>query len=261
MSTSTAEDGESVGGYTPRTLMTMNTIKKQARTAGLLYFLLGITAPFGLMVMPGRLIVSGNATETAERIRASESLFRLGIASELVPQIIVIFLVMALFRLFKGVSENLAWQVVILGALVSVPIMFVNVLNEIAALILIKGPDFLSMFDPNERDALAYLFLRVHTFGIDVASIFWGLWLFPLGLLVIRSGFIPRIFGVLLIVAGAAYLVSAFTTLLLPQYAPAVGRVAMILEMGEVPIIFWLLIWGARPPRSNPPATHGPATS
>lgn len=241
--------------------MTMNTIKRQARTAGLLYFLLGITAPFGLMVIPGRLIVSGNATETAERIRASEWLFRLGIVSELIPQIIVIFLVLALFRLFRSVNETLAWQVVILGALVSVPIMFANVLNEIAALTLIKGPDFLSMFDPNERDALAYLFLRVHTFGIDVASIFWGLWLFPLGLLVIRSGFIPRIFGILLIVAGAAYLVSAFTTLLLPQYAQAVGQVAMILEMGEVPIIFWLLIWGAKPRASDLATTQEVTTT
>lgn len=225
----------------------MSSIKKQARRAGLLYLLLGVIAPFGLMVIPGRLIVTGDATATADRIRASESLFRLGMGAELIPQIIVIFLVLALYRLFKGVDENLAWQVVILGALVSVPIMFVNVLNEIAALTLIKGPDFLSMFDPTERDALAYLFLRLHTYGIDIASIFWGLWLFPFGLLVIRSGFIPRIFGVLLIIAGFGYLVSAFVTLLLPEYAHAIGQIAIILEMGEVPIIFWLLIWGARP--------------
>ena len=237
------------------------TKRKQARYAGLLYFLMGITAPIGLLIVPGQLIVSGNAVATAERIRSSEWLLRLGIASELFHQVVAIFLVLALYRLFKDVDRERARELVILGALVSVPIMFVNVLNEIAALILIKGPDFLSVFDPNERDALAYLFLRVHTFGIDVASIFWGLWLFPLGLLVIRSGFIPRIFGFLLIVAGAAYLVSAFTTLLLPQYAPKVGQVAMILEMGEVPIIFWLLIWGARPPRSNLPATQGPVIS
>ena len=232
----------------------MSSIKKQARKAGLLYFLLGITAPFGLLVIPARLIVSGDATATAERIRHSESLFRLGILSELVPQIIVIFLVLALYRLFKGVNENLARQVVILGALVSVPIMFVNTLFEIAALILIKSPEFLSVFDPAQRDALAYLFLRIHTYGIDVASIFWGLWLFPFGMLVMQSGFIPRLFGVLMIIAGIGYLVSSFVTLLLPDYSSAVGRVAMILEMGEVPIIFWLLIWGARPPRAVLPA-------
>jgi hypothetical protein len=224
----------------------MNSTQKQARIAGLLYFILGITAPIGLEFVPGKLIVSGNAAETADRIRASESLLRIGMASELFHQVIVIFLALALFRLFRATNEMLAWQMVILGALVSVPIMFVNVLNEVAALILVTRPEFLSTFNQDQLDSLAYLFLRLHGRGIDVASIFWGLWLFPFGLLVIRSGFIPRIFGILLIIAGGAYLVSAATTLLLPQYAHAVGQAAMILEFGEIPIIFWLLIWGAR---------------
>ena len=224
----------------------MNSTKKQARSAGLLYFLLGITAPIGLMVVPGKLIVSGDATATADRIRASQSLLRIGIASELVPQAIAVFLVLALYRLFKPVNEFHARQLVVLGALVSVPIMFVNVLNEIAALILVSGVDFLSVFDKRQLDALAFLFMRLHGEGITVASVFWGLWLFPFGMLVIRSGFIPRVFGVLLLIAGSAYLVSAFTSILLPEHAHRVGQVAMIFEIGEVPIIFWLLIWGAK---------------
>jgi len=224
----------------------MSSTKQEARRAGFLYLLLGITAPIGLMYVPGRLIVSGDATATAERIRASESLFRIGIASELIHQAIAIFLVLVLYRLFKPVSETLARQLVVLGALVSVPIMFVNVLNEIAALILLSGAPFLSVFAKPELEALAYLFVRLHSRGIDVASIFWGLWLFPFGLLVIRSGFIPRLLGVLLIVAGVGYLASAFTALLLPQYQKLVAQYALILEFGELPIIFWLLIWGAR---------------
>jgi hypothetical protein len=224
----------------------VNSTKKQARAAGLLYFLLGITAPIGLMVVPGKLIVRGDATATADRIRASESLLRIGIASELVPQVICVFLVLALYRLFKPVNEFHARQLVVLGALVSVPIMFVNVLNEIAALILVSGVDFLSVFDKRQLDGLAFLFMRLHGEGITVASVFWGLWLFPFGMLVIRSGFIPRVFGVLMIIAGVAYLVSAFTSILLPDYSHRVGQVAMILEMGEVPIILWLLIWGAK---------------
>jgi hypothetical protein len=224
----------------------MDSTQKQARVAGLLYLLLGITAPIGLEYVPGRLIVTGDATATADRIRAAESLFRIGIASELFHQTVAIFLVLALYRLFEAVNRDHAVQLVILGALVSVPIMFVNVLNEIATLVLVGDASFLSVFDRQQRDALALLFLRLHTQGINVASIFWGLWLFPFGMLVIRSGFIPRVLGVLLILAGAAYLVSSFVTVLLPHQAHRVGQVAMILELGELPIIFWLAIWGAR---------------
>lgn len=226
----------------------MTSTKKQARRAGLIYILLGLTAPLGLVFVPGKLIVLGDAAATADNIRASESLLRLGIGSELIHQTIVIFLVLALFRLFKDVSETLAWQVVILGALVSVPVMFVNVLNNVAALILVSGVDYLSVFDRSQLDALAFLFLRLHANGIDIASIFWGLWLFPFGLLVIRSGFIPRFLGYLMLMAGFAYVVNALTIFLLPQYAAQVGKVAMILYFGEIPIMFWLLIWGAREP-------------
>ena len=199
----------------------MSSTKKQARIAGFLYLLLGITAPIGLLYVPGKLIVPGDATATADRIRASEWLLRVGIGSELVHQTIAIFLVLALYRLFRPVNEHLAWHVVILGALVSVPIMFLNVLNEIAALVLVSGADFLSVFERNQLDALAYLFLRLHSHGIDVASIFWGLWLFPFGILVIRSSFIPRALGVLMVIAGFAYLINAFTTILLPAVRAA----------------------------------------
>lgn len=232
----------------------MDSTKRRARIAGAWYLAMGFTAPIGLLYVPGQILVRGDAAATAERLRASEGLLRFGIASELVHQAIAVFLVLALFRLFKDVSEHLAWHLVALGAFVSVPIMFVNVLNELAALSLAQGPDFLARFDRAELDGLAYLFLRLHGRGITLASVFWGLWLFPFGILVIRSGFIPRILGVLLLVAGAAYLASAFTTLVLPRYGEAVGAVASILELAEVPIIFWLAIWGAREPRGASPA-------
>lgn len=226
----------------------MRTIKQQAHRAGFIYFLLALTAPVGLLYVPARLIAKGDATATADNIRSAEWLLRLGMASELIHQVIVIYLVLALYRLFKPVDEGYARQLVILGALVSVPIMFVNVLNEVAALVLVQGADFLAVFDQASRDALAYLFLRLHGRGITLASVFWGLWLFPFGMLVIRSGFIPRVLGFLLMLAGAAYVVSSFTTLAVPQYAPAVNQVASLLELAEVPIIFWLLIRGARTP-------------
>lgn len=223
------------------------SIQKQARTAGLLYVVMALIAPIGLMYVPGKLIVSGNATATADNIRASEGLLRIGVASELIHQAVAVFLVLVLYRLFKPVNDMLAKQLLILGALVSVPIVFVNVLNHIAALILVSGADFLSVFEKPELDALAYLFVRLHSQGITVASIFWGLWLFPFGMLVIRSGFIPRVLGYLLMIAGVGYLASAFTTLVVPQYAPLVNKLALPLEFGELPIIVWLLIWGAKP--------------
>ena len=114
-----------------------------------------------------------------------------------------------------------------------------------------SGADFLSVFEKPQLDALAYLFVHLHSRGITVASIFWGLWLFPFGLLVIRSGFIPRVLGVLLMIAGGAYLASAFTTLVLPRYAELVSKIALPLEFGELPIIFWLLIWGAKTPPTD----------
>lgn len=223
----------------------MDAVNRQAREAGLLYLLILATAWIGLLYVPGALYVTGDAGATADRIRAAEWLLRAGIATELFHQVVQIFLVLALYRLFEAVDRTLARQVVILGALVSVPIVVVNVLNEIAALTLVGGADFLTAIPRPQLDALAYLFLRLHSRGITLAAIFWGLWLLPFGLLVVRSGFVPRVLGILLLVAGCAYVVDSATTLTLPQYAKTVGDVAGVLEIGEVPVILWLAIWGA----------------
>ncbi|HLG13491.1 MAG TPA: DUF4386 domain-containing protein [Blastocatellia bacterium] len=240
--------------------MTTSTISesqcKSARVAGVLYLLMAISAPIGLIYVPGKLMVPGDAAATVDRLRASESLLRFGIGSELFHQAVAIFLVLALYRLFKAVNEKHAVLMVILGALVSVPIVFLNVLNEIAALILVSGADFLSVFGRPQLDALAYLFLRMHEEGLIVASIFWGLWLFPFGMLVIRSGFIPRVLGILMIIAGVGYVAGSFTSLLLPGYTDLVGQLTMVLGFGELPFIFWLWIWGVRLRPSDAPAAE-----
>ena len=225
----------------------MSTLKRQARLAGLLYFLMALIAPIGLLIVPGRVLVSGDAAATAQNLRDAEGLVRLGIASELVHQALCIFLLLALYSLFEPVSRTLARQLVVLGALLSVPIVFLNVLNDVAALTFAKGPETLAAFERSELDALAYFFLRLHSRGLDVASIFWGLWLYPFALLVLRSGFIPRFLGYLLMIAGVGYLANAFTVLTLPDLSAYVSQVAGWLYLGEIPIIFWLLIWGARP--------------
>jgi Domain of unknown function (DUF4386) len=223
----------------------MNSTKKTARLAGVLYLVNGVTGFFGIIYVPSRLIVSGNAAATANNILASERLFRVGIVSELICAVEFVFLLWTLYRLLGGVNKTYASLMVILG-LVFVPIMCVNVLNEIAALTLLRGADFLSVFDKRQLEAMAMLFLDLHRYGYVVGWIF-GLWLFPFGVLVFKSGFLPRILGVLLIAACFGYLADSLTPLLLPSYANIVGRFAsIVLTLGEPAIILWLLIRGAK---------------
>src|ERR1700732_4155626 len=223
----------------------MNSTKKTARIAGLLYLVNGVTGFFGIIYVPSRLIVSGNAAATANNILASERVFRLGIVSELICAAEFVFLLWVLYRLLGGVNKTHASLMVILG-LVFVPIMCVNVLNEIAALTLLRGADFLLVFDKRQLEAMAMLFLDLHRYGYVVGWIF-GPWLFFFGLLVFKSGFLPRILGILLIAACFGYLADSLTPLLLPSYANLVGRIANIpLTLGEPATILWLLIRGAK---------------
>lgn len=225
--------------------MTITSTRKAARVAGLLYLVTCIPAPFSLLYVPGKLVVSGNAAATAKNILGSEWMFRLGIAGQLVSAIAFLFTVRALHRLLQGVDKRLASLMVTLFA-ISIPISCVNALNDIAALILVRGADFLSVFSEPQRYALAMVFLRVHSQGLFVAQIFWGLWLLPFGVLVYRSGFLPRILGVLLILNGCAYPIQSFTSFLLPQYASLVYRYTFPALMGEAVVILWLLIRGAK---------------
>lgn len=224
----------------------MNSNSKNARIAGFLYLLSAITAPFTLIYIPNTLFVQGNATATANNIAAHEMLFRLGIVSDLIGNVIWIFIILALYRLLKGVDQNQAVLMGILGGVMVTLINFLLTLNNLAALILVRGADFLSVFDKPQRDALAMLFLRMHGQGILAAEIFWGLWLFPLAILVVKSCFLPRFLGVWLILNGFAYLAMSFTGLLLPQYEKMVGNITFPALFGELALILWLTIVGAR---------------
>lgn len=228
----------------------MDATRRTARLAGLLYFLSSLTAPFALLYVPGKLFVEGNPAATAERLRASEGLLRAGIAAELAGSVLFIFVALTLYRLFKPVSETPALAMLVL-ILISFPISFANVLHELAALHLAGGgAGAVLPLDAPSRDALAYLAMHLHGQTYMVAEVFWGLWLFPFGICVIRSGFIPRFLGILLMIAGCGYVADAFTALALPQYKGAAEHVTAITNFCEVPIIFWLLIWGARPRRA-----------
>jgi Domain of unknown function (DUF4386) len=223
----------------------MNSTKKTARIAGVLYLLNGVTGFFGIVYVPSKLIVSGNMAATASNILSSERLFRLGIVSELICAAEFIYLLWVLYRLLSGVNKTHAALMVIWG-LAFVPVMAVNVLSEIAALTLLRGADFLSFFDQPHREALAMLLLDLHRYGYVVGWIF-GPWLFHLGALIYKSGFLPRLLGVLLIAACFGYLADGLTPLLVPSYEEVVGRIANIpLTLGEPAIILWLLVRGAK---------------
>jgi hypothetical protein len=231
----------------------MNSLKKQSRIAAALYFLNGLPAPFALLYVPSVLIVPGDAAATANNVRDSELLLRLGMAGELFSSTVVIFAMLAFYQLFKAVSQRHAMAMMIL-MLISVPISYLNVLNDLAAMTLARGPAFLSAFDQPQLDSLSYFFLRLHNQGFILAQIFWGLWLFPFGIVAIRSGFIPRFVGIAGIVAGCGYVISSSVSLFLPASAQGIGRFAMILGAGELAFL-WMLIWGAKEPPAQPIAT------
>lgn len=223
----------------------MDSTKKQARVAGALYLLVAVTAPLGLVYVPAKLFGSGDATLTAEGIRGAETLLRWGIASELFHQAVEVFLVLALYRLFLPVSQHLARQMAWLG-LIPIPMVFLNVGNELAALTLAQGPGFLAAFDRPQLDALALLFVQLHGHGFEVAAVFWGLWLIPLARLVWRCGFIPKWVAVPVMAAGVGYLLGVVRALLWPGSPSAMGDLVFVLQLGEPVLILWLVLFGAR---------------
>src|SRR6266480_1261502 len=203
----------------------MHPLKKSARIAGAIYLSMVFTGPFSLIYVPNKLIMRGNAAATADNILAHETMFRLAILADLIGAVIFICLGIALYKLLSGVSKTWAGLMVAF-VLVSAAVGFLNTLNNIAALTLFRGADFLTVFDKPQRDALGMLFVRLHGEGIMIDEIFWGLWLFPFGLLVFRSGFLPRFIGVWLMLACFGWLALSLIALLVPPYYDAAFRIA-----------------------------------
>jgi hypothetical protein len=231
----------------------MSFVGNPGRFAGLLYVLTSIVGFFAMGYVPGKLIVHGNTAATVNNIAGHEMLFRFGIAAQLVSQAAFIFVAFALYKVLARVDRRHASLMVTL-IVVSVPIAFVNELNSLAALALVRGADFLSIVEKPQRDAFAMLFLNLHGRGLVVAELFWGLWLFPLGLLVYRSRFLPRFLGVWLGLAGAAWVILSLVSVVLPQYQSEAYTYTQPAVFGEIVFMLWLLIKGAKPPASAPAA-------
>jgi Domain of unknown function (DUF4386) len=215
------------------------SIKGTARVAGLLYLLVALFGAFGLVYVPSVLIVPGDGATTANNILASESLFRLGIVSALITQTVQILLVLTLYKLLKPVNRNHALLMVIF-ILLGVPIAMLNELNHIVVLLL-SDANYLTVFTSDQLQALVPLFLDLHEHGIMIAHIFWGLWLLPMGYLIFKTGYIPRILGVLLIIGGFGYLIDFVTFFLFPDFDVTIAEFTFI---GELLLPLWLLFRG-----------------
>lgn len=223
----------------------MDNNKKLARIAGVLYLILAITGVYGLIYVSSQTYVQGDMAATAQKMLANEFLFRTGIASNLISQTLFVFLAMAFYRLLKQVNEHQAKLMVAL-VLVSIPITFICESFNITALMILKG-DIMPSLAIEQKQEWATAFLKMNGNGILVAEIFWGLWLIPLGQLFYKSGFMPRIVGILLVIGGITYLIEVSAQLIFRDYRFFVNQFSsVILPISEFSTIFWLLIKGVK---------------
>lgn len=225
---------------------TVTPLKRQARVAGLLYLVASVVGVLRLIVIPGKLFVTGNAALTASNIAAHQGLFRVGIATYVLSAALWLFVPLALYRLLRDMDRDLAALMVILGSLIQVPLFLVNSATDVGALLFAQGAGIVSAFAPPQRESLASALLELHQHLDLVNAIFWGLWLFPFGILVYRSGFLPRFLGVWLVLGGFGWLAYSMAGLVSPGLDEVVNTYIQPLTLGEVVVMFWLLIAGVK---------------
>ena len=232
--------------------MTVN--QKTARIAGVLYLTIIIAGIFAEFLVRQSLIVPGDATATAQNIRAAEGLFRLGIAADLIMMLSDVALALAFYLLLKPVSQALALLAAFFR-LGQATILGLNLLNLFFVLQLLSGADYLTVFGPAQLEALVLLFLKGHTVGYSIGLVLFGLSLFVLGYLVFKSGYFPKILGVLLIVAASGYLIDSFAGFLLPDYDAYEAIFALVVFLpafiGELSMAVWLLVKGVNSPQAE----------
>lgn len=238
----------------------MDAANRTARWAGALYLSTAVIDPLRLVYAYRALIVHGNATATATKILESERLFRLGLVADLLSGVIFVIVAFLLYRLLSHLGKELAFLMVAL-VVASVTIGFVGVAFDLEAVIVFRGSDFAGVFEQSQRNAFGMMFLDLAQRATTVNEVFWGVWLFPLGSLVIRSRFLPRVLGVLLMVNGAAYLAVSILSILQPSQEGLVFRVAMPAFFGELWLMLWLVIKGVKtePAIGLEPQSHTPA--
>lgn len=223
----------------------MNSQKKITRAAGLLYLIVVLTGIFSLLYVPSKLFNWNDAVSTFNNIRENEILFRLGIVASIVCYIAFLFLPLVLYKLLGPVNKGYAVAMVSL-ALVSVPVSLVNLLNKVNILTLMGNENYVSTIPLNELHNNIFLYLDYYENGITLASIFWGLWLFPFGYLVYKSGFLPKALGVILMFGCFGYIINFLGGFLYKGYSDLGigGLVSVPATLGEIGICLWLLFVG-----------------
>jgi Domain of unknown function (DUF4386) len=218
----------------------VNSPQKIARVAAfvfLIIFFLGMSTE--LFIRPG-MIVQGDAAATVKNIAASEALFRLSLVSDLIRQVLLMLLPLILYKLLKPVNNTIA-SLMVKFYLVCVPVSMLNELNHFAVLLLSSDAGYLTAFKADQLNALVIFFFDLRKYGTFIVQ-FFSFWVLLLGYLVFKSGFLPRILGVLLMLAGLCYTVSAVLFFLFPNFdAMILGLFAFI---GESLFYLWLLIKG-----------------
>lgn len=225
----------------------MYSNKKIARISGLLYLVVVLTGIFSLQYVPGKLIVWDDATQTFNNIVSSPTLFRAGIVSGLVCYTFFLILPWTLYILLKQVNEYQARLMAILAS-VSVPIAFTTIQHKYSVLSLLSGEAYLSTFSNDQLQAMVMFELNQYDNGMLIGQVFWGLWLLPFGYLVFKSGILPKVLGVLLMVGCFGYLINFLGHSLMSDFSN-LGIASMVqlpASLGEVGICLWLLIMGAK---------------
>jgi len=220
----------------------MNSERRLARTAGSLYLVVAVLGGFAELYVRDRLVDLGDPAATAANIRESATLFRAGFAADLVQATFFLFTAMALYLLLRHVNDLVARAMVVFVA-VSVAIMCLNLLNQFVALRIATADGYAGAFGGS--DELTGLFAGMHHDGYLIAQIFFGLWLAPLGYLVVKSGWFPRVLGVLLIVGCVGYLADTLAQLLAPSVADGIESFVLApAAIGELGFVAWLLVKG-----------------
>jgi hypothetical protein len=222
----------------------MNSINKTARMAGFLYLIYLVVEILADVFGRSPLIVMGDAAATASSIVAHEWQFRIGFVGDLLAGVLFFLVAWALYALLKPVNKNLALLFLLLN-LGGVAVRFAIDLNYIAALLLSSGADTLKVFQADQLQALAMAFLYLQKNGYWASQIFFAVWLFPLGYLVFKSGFLPRILGIVLMIHCVSWLITSLLFFLYVQSYTAITYISFPLGfIAEFGLTLWLLIKG-----------------
>ncbi len=221
----------------------MSSLQSRARRAGIIYAVMSVVGAPALLYLP-KFVVTGDPAATARNVAAGAQLYRLLMLGNLAGSILFVVLGWSLYHLFESVDRKQALLLMLL-VVVSGTIGIVDVAFVSTPLILQSRTGFLSAFTSSQVDALSLAFLKVRSVEVRANEALWGFWLVPFGILVIKSRFIPRIIGILLLVASVGYVAMSFVYIGFPAYVEAVDRVGMVAVQGELAVILWLLIKGA----------------